>query len=221
MKYAIGIPTLNRADLLIPALQYYAVDFPNTDVYIVDNGKQDIGRKIQSLPPIPLGRDRVVIEPEKNIGVAASWNLLCEHIFEHHSHAIILNDDVYWGRKEFEVSMFVNQFGTKGLITTPMDWCNFILPKQTFEEVGKFDEEFYPAYFEDNDYAYRMKLAGLEIMKVPFMLPQVHRVSQTMEKESGIGYDEISQGFRKNKKRYIEKWGGEPGEEKYKTPFNS
>ena len=40
--FAIGIPTLNRADLLNPVLKKYAADFPDTKIYVVDNGNQDI-----------------------------------------------------------------------------------------------------------------------------------------------------------------------------------
>jgi GT2 family glycosyltransferase len=42
MKFGIGIPTLNRYDLLMPNLKTYARDFPNHKIYILDNGKQNI-----------------------------------------------------------------------------------------------------------------------------------------------------------------------------------
>ena len=41
-NFAIGIPTLNRADLLNPTLTKYFKQFPNTDIYIIDNGNQSI-----------------------------------------------------------------------------------------------------------------------------------------------------------------------------------
>lgn len=221
--FAIGIPTLNRADLLIPALMYYMNDFPNTDFFIVDNGNQGLYEKLNGpgFQAVPLGRNRVVIETNRNIGVAGSWNFICRQIYKNYEYAIILNDDIYWGRKEWEVEMFIKGNTDKHLITTPLDWCNFILPKKTFEEVGEFDEEFFPAYFEDNDYAYRMKLQGKSLYKVPFLIPQVHRVSQTMDKE-GVGFEfqYVRDGFRNNKKRYVEKWGGEPDCETFKKPFN-
>lgn len=218
--FAIGIPTLNRADLLIPALLYYKNDFPNTEIFIIDNGKQNLNEICLRAGIVKLSNVQVV-EPEQNIGVAASWNNLCRKIFQNCGHAIILNDDIYWGRKEWEVEMFIKGNTDKHLITTPLDWCNFILPKKTFEEVGEFDEEFFPAYFEDNDYAYRMKLQGKSLYKVPFLIPQVHRVSQTMDKE-GVGFEfqYVRDGFRNNKKRYVEKWGGEPDCETFKKPFN-
>ena len=41
-KFSIGIPTLNRADLLIPALMYYKLDFPDIRVSVLDNGNQNL-----------------------------------------------------------------------------------------------------------------------------------------------------------------------------------
>ena len=41
-KIIIGIPTLNRADLLNEALEKYFEDFKDTEIFIVDNGKQNI-----------------------------------------------------------------------------------------------------------------------------------------------------------------------------------
>ncbi len=39
-SFAIGIPTLNRWDLLMPTLHLYVADFPHTKIYVVDNGNQ-------------------------------------------------------------------------------------------------------------------------------------------------------------------------------------
>ena len=41
--FAIGIPTINRWDLLRPSLQkYMGIDFCNTWFFVVDNGNQVI-----------------------------------------------------------------------------------------------------------------------------------------------------------------------------------
>jgi hypothetical protein len=37
----------------------------------------------------------------------------------------------------------------------------------------------------------------------------------------GLEMQYIKDGFRNNKKRYVEKWGGEPECETFKTPFNA
>ena len=206
-KFAIGIPTYNRLDLLHPALLFYLRDFPYTKIYIVDNGNQNISEKIKH-PNID-----VIVQP-KNIGVAASWNLLCDTIFETNDYAIILNDDIYLGRKDWEIDNLLSNY-EKDFYVTMQDWCAFILPKSTYKKVGKFDEEFYPAYYEDNDYHYRMRLKGYNLFKIPFLNPFVYQASQTIEKEPSL-----RPYVQKNKERYIQKWGGEPNKEAYKKPFN-
>ena len=40
------------------------------------------------------------------------------------------------------------------------DFSCFMIGREALEKVGPFDENFYPAYFEDNDYHYRIRLAG-------------------------------------------------------------
>jgi GT2 family glycosyltransferase len=206
-KFAIGIPTLNRFDLLYPALLFYVNDFPNTKIFVVDNGKQGISDKIKH-PNIK------VIESETNLGVAKSWNLLCDMIYEQHDYAIILNDDIYWGRKEYELDNLFSNY-KEDFFVGNLEWCVFVLPKATYLQVGKFDEDFYPAYYEDNDYAYRMKLVRKFEFKVPFFNPFIYKASQTLEKDSSIKH-----GFVKNGELYVKKWGGKPNQEKFKRPYD-
>jgi GT2 family glycosyltransferase len=178
-----------------------------TKIYVVDNGHQDIKSKIKH-PNIE------VIENEKNVGVANSINQLCNLIFEWNDYAIILNDDIYLGRKDWEVDNLLTNF-QKDFYVTMQDWCAFIMPKKTFKEVGEFDGEFFPAYYEDDDYKYRMKLKGKNIFQIPFLNPFLFQNSQTIEKEPSF-----RPLIENCKKRFIEKWGGEPNHEKFKTPFN-
>lgn len=204
--YAIGIPTLNRADLLNQALDNYAKDFPNTFIIIVDNGDQ----KIYAHP------NMILIRPEKNIGVAASWNELAKMAFTIKiPNIVLLNDDVISGKKEKDIADFIAANADKDLITTTGDWCIFILPEKTFLKVGDFDETFFPAYYEDNDYAYRMKLLDMNITHDSYLSPFIFRKSMTIQKNWDLNKD-----YDKNKNYYIEKWGGEPGKEIFKTPFD-
>jgi GT2 family glycosyltransferase len=175
-KFAIGIPTINRLDLLHPALLFYLRDFPTTKIYVVDNGKQNISAKIKH-PNI------IVIENEKNMGVASSWNKLCDLIYKENDYAIILNDDIYWGKKDWEIDNLLSNYN-KDLYNTTQDWCVFILPKKTYEEVGLFDVRFFPAYYEDNDYAYRIIFFFLSLFKIPFLNPFVYQSSQTTQKHT-------------------------------------
>ncbi len=39
--------------------------------------------------------------------------------------------------------------------------------RQTFEQVGKLDEGFWPGYYEDDDYCLRVRQAGLRVLYIP------------------------------------------------------
>jgi GT2 family glycosyltransferase len=192
---------------LHPALLFYLRDFPTTKIYVVDNGKQNISAKIKH-PNI------IVIENEKNMGVASSWNKLCDLIYKENDYAIILNDDIYWGKKDWEIDNLLSNYN-KDLYNTTQDWCVFILPKKTYIQVGKFDEKFYPAYYEDNDFSYRMKLIGKKEFPIPMINPYVYNVSQSVQKDSSL-----RDYMQQNKEYYIKKWGGTPTKETFKKPFN-
>lgn len=204
-SFAIGIPTLNRYDLLKPSLLMYLVDFPTIKIFVVDNGQQGINISHPNL---------IVIEQKENIGVASSWNCLCETIFENHDNALILNDDIYLGKKDFEIHDLVTTKKSDFYVTM-QDWSVFILPKKTYKKVGAFDEKFFPAYYEDNDYHYRMKLLGMKYLQTPILNPFVYNASMTTQKEPSL-----KQGIEQNKEYYRQKWGGLPSKETFKKPFN-
>jgi len=217
MNFAIGIPTINRGqDLLLASLMAYAFfDFPDTDIYIIDNGKQGLAEELDKVNKSFIQREKIhVIVEENNIGVAASWNKLCRIIYEKYDNALILNDDVYLGYNDMDVDKFISE-NKSGFMQANSTWSAFLINKSVFNKVGDFDEGFYPAYFEDNDYVYRMKLAKVVIKKNMKMMPKNMKHSSSIAKDPSLNKD-----FLKLKKRYIDKWGGEPEREKYKTPFN-
>jgi len=93
-----------------------------------------------------------------------------------------------------------------------------LVSKKVFETIGYIDTNFYPAYFEDNDYAFRGYLKGLS--KYACKLKNAyyfHFWSRTIHEGSG-GSD--PQYFEMNKNYYIGKWGGLPGKETYSLPYN-
>lgn len=207
ISLGIGIPTLNRYDLLEPNLLLYSRDFILYDnscpFFIVDNGNQNIS--------FSYGK---IFSSEKNMGVAASWNYLCSQIFQTCDYALILNDDIYLGKPLTQIISLI-QKKPEHLLRATIDWCAFIIPKKIYETVGKFDECFYPAYYEDKSYEYRMKLKALPIIKTPELNPYIYKSSQTLEKDQSI-----LESSKKNKQRYIEMWGGEPEREKFKKPYD-
>lgn len=204
----ILIPTINRKDLLMEALKSYSELMPEVNKLILDNGNQDI----------PCVDDSTwVWESKENLGVAGSWNyLINKAIINDFKYFLILNDDVILQKRENEIRDILKK-GTNEhfyLCRPYYNWSSFILTKNVYEKVGPFDEGFKKAYFEDNDYMYRMKLAGVPIKYVDELNPDVYLNSQTIEKNPLLG------GYIENKEYFLQKWGGLPNEETFKIPFN-
>lgn len=217
-NFCICIPTLNRHDLLMPALMYYAIDLTNVHFFILDNGQSDLFDR-QLFLNISGKMNMESLCPPKSLGVSESWNLLLVHAFDRgFEGAFVINDDVYWGadlpRAQMLANAYINEAKNKAFFTSTKNWCNFFMPKKVFQEVGQFDNQFYPAYFEDMDYKYRLKLAGYQVLQTGALDPVLYRNSMTIVKDPSINR------FNENKAKYIKKWGGEPGSETFKTPYN-
>lgn len=208
MKFCILIPTINRKDLLMGALDWYLKNLPETEIIVLDNGKQGI---VSGHPNLK------VFEPIKPKGVAASWNWLIRRaIHRGYRYFLILNDDVILQRSQSEIQGLLEKHGNNSFIRPQAiyNWSAYILNADIFKKVGEFDESFQKCFFEDNDYEYRMQLAGINIKYDETLNPQVYLNSQSTLKDPLLG------DFIANREYYINKWGGEPTKETYKTPFN-
>ena len=207
MKLIIGIPTLNRADLLNEALIKYFEDFENTEIFIVDNGNQSIITREEKF---------AIYRPTENLGVAKSWNYIMDYADKvEATHVLMMNDDVYLGRTEHEIKMVMRNNENFDFINSFLNWCSYILKVEAWKKAGKFDEEFFPAYFEDNSFDYKMTLIGAKKSWTSFLDPVVYRNSMTIAKEPSLNHR-----FSLNRQTYIDMWGGVPTEEKYVTKFN-
>lgn len=89
----------------------------------------------------------------------------------------------------------------------------FLITEDTFEKMGTFDENFWPAFWEDNDYHYRAVLLGYKQICVT-AAPMVHigGVSTSMAAVSGAPSEEY----------YRRKWGSTHRnlDERFKTPYD-
>lgn len=206
IKLVVAIPTINRADLLNEALEKYFEDFKDTHIAICDNGNQDI---------ITREENFMIYRPQENLGVAKSWNMLIDYSDKiGATHVLMLNDDIYLGKNENELNLLLKNNLDADFINSFHNWCSYILTVDIWKKAGKFDEEFFPAYFEDNSFDYKMTLVGAKKTWTSFLDPIVYRNSMTIAKDPTL-----NQKFMQNKQMYINMWGGLPSEEKYKTKF--
>lgn len=219
MKVGVVVPVLNQYKLALEAL--YSVDtIHHWEPIIIDNWRN----------------------PRS---VAASWNLgieiaierLCDYI-------LVINDDVVlspWTidnqieylenkeKRDAKVRMTTGwSTGSNDVemrnwpepnqnspFVSGADFACFMITPDFFNEIGLFDENFQPAYFEDNDYHRRVLMAEYKI-EIVTTAPYLHYGSRT-QKESGVVNNFQ---FEQNKQYYKTKWGGGPGAEIFATPYN-
>jgi hypothetical protein len=96
--------------------------------------------------------------------------------------------------------------------------------KKIHDKVGYFDETFYPAYFEDNDYYWRMCLANEPIIQAStelFEHGKDGKWSCTLNSGDENLRKKIQTGCDSNYHYFVAKWGGEPRKEVFTTPFDS
>jgi len=115
-----------------------------------------------------------------------------------------------------------NQNGEKGVVNLIENGADFfcfaVKPKLLVEAVGWFDENIYPAYFEDNDMHYRMKLAGV-VSYIDTRIVVNHFGSATQNADPDSPNVTASR-FQAIKAYYIRKWGGEVGKEIFNRPWD-
>lgn len=164
-------------------------------------------------------RSAEVLVPKENAGCAGGWNLLIERARSLKlPYVIIANDDV-----ELDEHALANIHA--GLVMESADlaaghgFSLFGMRTALVDEVGWFDENFFPAYFEDNDFAYRLKLAGKKSIAVPTNI--IHEGSATLKSMSPAARREFDMVYGKLQTYYASKWGRTPKRgERFKAPFN-
>ena len=171
-----------------------------------------------------------------NRGVAAGWNEGCRQALAAGcTHILVINDDVVlspWTvdalvdllerSPDVAVASGVQVATTRDAIrqaprpatvrvTDHPQFCCFMVTPATLEHVGRFDEHFFPACFEDNDYLYRVGLSG-RLAQSTSAAPHLHYSQATMTAERAALFG-ANQGY------YLRKWGGPPWGEQYRQPF--
>lgn len=128
-----------------------------------------------------------------------------------------LKGDVFTGWKEIMVpkSDKLTDLKNHAIVGDSHNLCLF--KKSLFDKIGYVDVNFYPAYFEDNDYGRRARLTEAKMARYSGS-PYFHFWSRTIH-EAGMSATN-DKYFPLNEKHYIRKWGGKPGKETWNIPFN-
>lgn len=108
-------------------------------------------------------------------------------------------------------------------------WSCFAVNQRLFEQLGEFDERYIPAYREDSDMEYRMKLrglAGLTSHAALFFDSERGTIKGLFNCDSAevpaaaAVLTDLRASITRNDQRYARKWGGGGGAERFTIPFD-
>lgn len=240
----LGVASIFHAAYLLRCIR--SIDFPVRLLVVVHNGiDPEVGSAISLLQQERPGM-RVVRVPD-NSGCAGGWNRIIQ-ADETAPWWLVVNDDIafppgalatlaarVWERVRTQPAEGHFKFWYQHAAT---GWSCFALTQRAVAEVGHFDENIFPVYFEDQDFEWRLEQAGFASVHLKDVTV-VHGAEDAVEYESGSmtalqnGTGEaplreafISQLLRGANRMYmLQKWGAikpqpHERERRWTRPFN-
>lgn len=230
MITTLGIAVLNRGDLLFRAIK--SVDHPIQNLVIVNNsngqdpGVAEVCRQVElrDFPNAGLFEE-IRVHTQKNLGCGPSWN----HVFRNHPGPwLISGNDIAFLPGSLALMDGTAEKNPDAAIVFGDGYNVFLMMPLGIEKVGYFDENFYPAYYEDCDHWRRGVLAGVKLVGVDGF-KRLHGES-TDPGDSSKGSNTVRSNqeylrkngitMQNNWEYYVRKWGGAPAKETYPTPYN-
>lgn len=222
----LGLPVLNRGDLLERLVK--SIDYPIAKFVIINNGND--ASVLEAIEKIQNGLNKNILScevytPEKNLGVAPSWNYIITSNPDAPYWVIGSNDMVFTQAGSVQnMAEYIEENKTTHAVIYAHAHCFFCVTQEGKKSVGLFDENIFPAYLEDCDHSYRIKLSGA----VSSNIPDVHMhhgddvsggsctiISDKKYSDANV----ITHGM--NFEYYQRKWGSVNGAEVYTHPFNN
>jgi hypothetical protein len=206
-------PAYNRHDLLHRMLRSVDVEVGHTLIF-------DNGRNYEGIPDDLRGT--VVTPPLTSMGYGGSINFGIAQS-PHAPWWMWASNDVEFLPGHLATVVERMQVTSPRIVTGGFTWG--AVNRALIDEVGLVDDwSFFPIYFDDNDFEYRCKLAGVEWIEDwatgSRHGDERHGASLTIQSDPKAMSDNgIS--FTENRLAYIAKWGGLPREERFTTPWDS
>lgn len=200
MKFVVAITVFRQYELLPEAVEaiWSSTLQPNA-IVVFDNG---------GTCPDVYGAS--VWRQRQHLGLAGSINQVhsCFHSFQDFT-CIIQNDDLVVAPDTFEKMLAVP---APAVVTCDGFVC-FREDAEIAQKVGKWDESFWPAYYEDADFVQRCYLAGVKITNLgPIYKKHGNHGGWPYQHMTPAEKAEFDAQVEANKKRFIAKWGGMPSD---------
>jgi GT2 family glycosyltransferase len=221
---AIPIPylcvlTLVRLDLLKRLID--SIDYPVNNVVILFQG--DIKRdKINFVNTFV--KKFIYISSNMNVGVSRGWNYFLKNFPS--SYWLISGDDCFFEPSALEhIAKFMsipssleNVFcglTIKNRNDVPAGFNTFIITKLLIQKVGLFDENIYPAYYEDSDLWHRIELTKQKVATIDDAYinsgDNKQTGSCTISSVHPLYRAKMNVCYKRNEIYYKTKWNIDPG----------
>lgn len=227
----IGVLTLIRHELLIRLIK--SVDYPVENFVIIFQGSTN-NFDFSKIKNENIKKFTIIVS-SYNIGCSRGWNYIINNFPS--KYWLICGDDTYFeagtlekinktvldsSNKEIVYYCFMEK-NINGNITKAKtsNFGSFIFTKKIFDKVGIFDENIYPAYFEDFDIWQRLIKSGERRMSITNAF--IYTGDENFERSSTLlsidsNYKKkMEECILRNELYYNKKWNNGL----FSTPFNS
>ncbi len=220
--------TLLRLDLLKRLID--SIDYPVNNVVILFQG--NINKDKVNFTNTFV-KNFIFISSSINIGVSRGWNYFLKKFPS--SYWLISGDDCFFEPKTLErianfmsiPSSLENVFcglKIKNRNDVPAGFNTFVITKLLLQNVGLFDENIYPAYYEDSDLWHRIQITKQKVTTIDYAYinsgDNKHTGSCTINSVHPVYRHKMDQCYKRNEHYYKTKWNiGYKSE--YKHPFNN
>lgn len=166
----LGVPVLQNHARLQRALD--RIDYPVERLFILDQSGDPDWR-----PEKPaMVKHMTVLNFPHAMGVATSWNIIIKAT-PFAPWWLFINDDVMPQAGSFKI---LAEAARRDAIVIPSlaRFSFFTIGDEVISKVGMFDEQFFPMYYEDTDYLFRMTANKMEVVEI--QCPVHHDTSSTI-----------------------------------------
>lgn len=225
------ILTLIRLDLLKRLIN--SINYPINNVVILFQGefKKDEINFVNTFV-----KKFIYISSSINIGVSRGWNYFLKNFQS--DYWLISGDDCYFEPSALKnIAEYMNSPNSQKNVLcqlkaksndnnniTSSPFHAFIVTKLLVKNIGLFDENIYPAYYEDLDLLYRIQLTNSKIGYINAYInsgDDKYKESCTINSVSPIYREKMMQCFKINENYYKTKWNIGKHKIRYMYPFNN
>jgi hypothetical protein len=210
-KLLVVLPIISKelADNCIKSItaDNNAFGIDEKDILIIDNSREGFAKSYGL---------RTYRDPDNhNLGVPRSWNIGAREVLEKGlDYLVLMSQAMQFGPVLHctWLSQMQTFWGENVIEADGHSWHLIALHRNLFEKIGLFDTNFYPGYFEQTDWCYRLRMVGLE---GGWSRVWVNALSQTVGQHSSFVLAPPLLEY------YARKWGGGKGNETYTLPFGN